>query len=127
MSRNKDVYYDNERNKIEKANRIEELENMIENHTRTERHLEENYDIVSLKKINEAREKQTEREEKIEILEAKIINGEKTNSNDSEGLEKNYAFSKGYMENNEEHMDEDALENMKEKQQNRRDEMTGLS
>lgn len=127
MVRHKDRYESEEGDKIEKANRIEELENLVESHCRTERHLEQHYDITSPEKICQARRKQAEREYTIEILEDKIASGKQTLSNESEGLEKNYTFAKGYMEHNEEHMDEEALENMKEKQQNRRDKMDGLT
>ncbi|WP_291633120.1 hypothetical protein [Clostridium sp.] len=125
MARN--IYYDNERNKLEKANRIEALENIVESRSRTERHLKDHSAISSSKKVNEAREKQSQREDNIEILKNKIVSGGQTHYNESEGLEKNYAFAKGYMEHNEDHINEGALENMKEKQQNRRDKMTGLS
>ncbi|MFT5874056.1 MAG: hypothetical protein ACI8WT_003016 [Clostridium sp.] len=125
MARN--IYYDDERNKIEKANRIEALENIVESHSRTERHLKEHSDISSAKKVKEATEKQAHREYNIEILEDKIVNGGQNKYNELEGLEKNYAFAKGYMEHNEDHIDEGALENMKEKQKNRRDKMSGLS
>ncbi|MGH4122935.1 MAG: hypothetical protein ACREV6_08405 [Clostridium sp.] len=127
MPRNKDKYVNDDRDKIEKANRIEELENLVESHTRTERHLEQHSDIASPERVNEAREKQAEREDNIEILKDKIVSGNKTRSNESEGLEKNYTFANGYMDHNKDHMDKDVLENMKEKQQNRRDRMNGLT
>lgn len=40
MARNKDIYLNHERDKIEKANRIEELENLAKNHTKTDQSLE---------------------------------------------------------------------------------------
>lgn len=127
MARNKDRYENDERGRIEIANRIEELQNIVESHTRTERHLEQHSDITSPERVREAREKQAEREDNIEILEDKIVNNGRTDNNEVEGLERNYTFAKGYMEHNKEHMDQEALENMKEKQQNRRDKMTELS
>ncbi|MBZ9636877.1 hypothetical protein [Clostridium sp. FP1] len=127
MPRNKDKYVSEDRNKIEKANRIEELENLVESHTRTKRHLENHSDITSPQKVNESREKQAERECNIEILKDKIISGQQIRSNESEGLEKNYTFAKGYIAHNKNHMDGEALENMEEKQQNRRDKMSGLT
>lgn len=127
MARNKDRYANEERDKIETANRIEELENIIEGHTRTERHLEQHSDIASPEKVRQAREKQVEREDNIEILEDKIVSGKRSDNDEIEGLERNYTFAKGYMEHNKEHMDQEALENMKEKQQNRRDKMQELS
>lgn len=127
MPRNKNKYVNEDHDKIEKSNRIEELENLVESHTRTERHLEQHSDISSPQKVRESREKQAEREDNIEILKDKIINGQKTHFNESDGLEKNYIFAKGYMDHNKDHMNESALENMKEKQQNRRDTMSGLT
>ncbi len=127
MARNKDIYDTDERGRIETANRIEELENIVESHTRTERHLEQHSDISSPENVRAAKEKQAEREDHIEILEDKIVNNGRTDNNETEGLEKNYTFAKGYMEHNKEHMDPEALENLKEKQQNRRDKMDGLT
>ena len=45
MGDNNNIYYNEDRNTIEKANRLEALENMVENHTRTERHLEQHSSI----------------------------------------------------------------------------------
>lgn len=127
MARNKDKYDHDECDRIETANRIEELENIVESHTRTERHLEQHSDISSPEMIREAKKKQAQRENNIEILEDKIVNNGHKQPNEEEGLERNYTFAKGYMEHNKEHMDPEALENLKEKQQNRRDKMDGLT
>lgn len=48
-------------------------------------------------------------------------------ANEIENLEKNYIFAKEYMEHNKKNIDGEALENMKEKQQNRRDKMNELT
>lgn len=127
MPRNKDKYVCEDRDKIEKANRIEELENLVESHTRTERHLEQHSDISTPEKVSQSKEKQAEREFNIEILKDKIVSGQQTHSIESEGLAKNYTFANGYIDHNKDHMNEEALENMKEKQQNRRDKMNGLT
>lgn len=127
MTNNKTNFPNDQRDKIETINRIDELENIVECHTRTQRYLEAHSNISSPEKISEAREKQAHREDHIEILEEKIATGQRLPSTESEGLEKNYTFAKGYMEHNQEHMSEEALENMKEKQQNRRDKMSGLN
>lgn len=127
MARNKDKYAPDERDRIEAANRIEELENIVECHTRTERHLEQHSDIASPEMIADAKDKQTQREKNIEILEDKIVHNGHKQPNEEEGLERNYTFAKGYLEHNKEHMDPEALENLKEKQQNRRDKMDGLT
>jgi len=136
MARYNNIYYNEDRYKIEeanraqtnceKANRIQQLENIVENHTRTERHLETHSDITSLEKLSEAIVKQSEREYNIDMLESKILNKGQPNSNHLNGLEKNYAYAKEYIEHNKKHMDREALENLNERQQNRRDELSGL-
>lgn len=138
MSHNNNFYNNDDRYKIEKANRLEDinrqeninrieaLENIVQNHTRTERHLEKHSDITSSKKLSESIVKQNERESNIELLEAKILNDGQRDPNQLVGLEKNYAFAKGYIENNKDHMNQDSLNNMNKKQQNRRDEMNEL-
>lgn len=127
MPRNKDKYDSDERNELERANRIEELESLVECHTRTDRHLEQHADIASSKGIRAAERKQDEREANINALEDKISYGGPTDTNEVKNLEKNYIFAKGYMEHNKEHMPEEDLENMKEKQQNRRDKLNELT
>ena len=81
MPRIKNHYVNADREKIEKANRIEELENLVESHGRTERHLQEHSDITSLEKVDEAIEKQADRNYNIEILKYKIENGIQPHSN----------------------------------------------
>ncbi|MCB2293383.1 hypothetical protein LGK95_07595 [Clostridium algoriphilum] len=126
MANTKNIYNNEDRYKIEKANRIEALENIVENHTRTERHLERHADIASSQNLSNAIVKQVAREDNIGNLEDKIVNGGQRDSDQSETLEKNYTFAKGYIEHNKDHMDPLALKNMEERQQNRRDEMTEL-
>lgn len=57
----------------------------------------------------------------------KIESVEQQRSDELKGLEKNYKLAKGYMNNNADHMDSEALENMKENQQNRRDKIDELT
>ncbi|MBU3179704.1 hypothetical protein [Clostridium psychrophilum] len=121
------IYNNEDRYKIEKANRIEALENIIQNHTRTERHLEKFSDINSLEKYSNTIIKQVSREDNIENLEEKILNNGQRNSANIEELEKNYNFAKGYINHNKDHMDPQALKNMEERQQNRRAEMNELT
>ncbi len=126
MGDNKNIYNNEDRYKVEKANRIEALENIVEKHTRTERHLERYSDIATSENLSNAIIKQVAREYNIENLEDKIVSGVQSDSDQSESLEKNYTFAKGYMEHNKDHMDPQALKNMEEKQQNRKDEMNEL-
>jgi len=127
MEYNNNIYNNEDRYKIEKANRIEALENIIENHTRTERYLERNSDIASSENLSNSIIKQVSREDNIEDIEDKIVSGGQKSSNQWEGLEKNYTFAKGYMEHNRDHMSQEALRNMEEKQQNRRDVINELT
>ena len=133
MARKNNIYYNDDRYKIEEANRIENenrieaLENIVEKHTRTERHLENHSDITSSKKLSEAIVKQSEREANIDSLESKILNDGQRSTTQFEGLEKNYDFAKGYMENNKDHMNQESLNNMNKRQQNRRDVMNELT
>lgn len=135
MTRNNNIYYNDDRYKIEEANRIETvnrieaLENIVKNHTRTEKHLEKHSDITSSEKLSEVIVKQCERESNIDSLEAKILNNGQRNLNQTDqiiGLEKNYTFASGYIENNKDNMNQESLNNMNKKQQNRRDEMNEL-
>ena len=126
MTHTKDSNLRNESNINEEANRLDELEHLVESHTRTERHLEQHSDIASPESVHEAKDKQAEREASIKALEEKIISGNHVHHDESECLEKNYTFAKGYLNHNSEHMDPKSLENMKEKQQNRRDTMEEL-
>ena len=127
MKYDKDSHLRTEGNTVEETKRLDELENLIEKHTRTERHLEQHSDIASPSALRDAEEKQTAREDCIEALEEKIINGDQVHHDESEGLERNYTFANGYLEHNREHMDPDSLESLKEKQQNRRDKIDELS
>jgi hypothetical protein len=126
MTHTKDSHLKSESNINEEANRLEELERLVESHTRTERHLEQHSDIASSESVHAAKDKQAEREASIKALEEKIICGNQVHHDESEGLEKNYIFAKGYLDHNSEHMDPKSLENMKEKQQNRRDKIDDL-
>jgi len=88
--------------------------------------LERYSDIATSENLSNAIIKQVAREYNIENLEDKIVSGVQSDSDQSESLEKNYTFAKGYMEHNKDHMDPQALKNMEEKQQNRKDEMNEL-
>lgn len=111
----------------EKFNKVNELENVIEKYTRTERHLEQHSDIANTESIEQAKEKQKEREEKIETLESKIINGEGgSKRTEAENLEKNIRYGEGYLNHNSENMNQHDLENLKDKQENRKDTLNSL-
>lgn len=113
-------------NNQEKFNRINELENVVEKHTRTERHLEQHSDIANDASTHNAEEKQKKRENEIHSLENKIINGDGGPTNERENLEKNIRYGEGYINHNAENMNQADLENLKDKQENRKDTLNTL-
>lgn len=111
----------------EKFNELNELENVVEKYTRTERHLEQHSDIANAESIDQAKEKQKEREEQIKTLENKIVNGESSSKKaEIENVEKNIKYGEGYLNHNSENMNQRDLENLKDKQENRKDTLNSL-
>lgn len=115
--------------KIQKKERqLENLENLVENHTRTERHLEQYSHIGDKDNKDNAREKQDIREKQILELENKILG---LDSNEIpevqlENLKERYASVQGYIENNRDKISEDDLRQLEEKQANRREQIANL-
>lgn len=113
-------------NKQERLNRINELENVVEKHTRTERHLEQHSDISSEEALECAKEKQRKREDEINALEYKIIFDDGGPTDERENIEKNMCFAEGYINHNADHMSDVDLRNLKNKQENRKDTLDNL-
>lgn len=111
---------------IETENRIEELINVVENHTRTERHLEQHSDISSPKQLSNAQDIQQVREDNINSLKNKIVYNDGGPTEEKENIKKNIAFTNGYIKNNKDHMNGEQLENMLEKQENRHEKLNEL-
>ena len=115
--------------KFEKKERqLENLKNLVENHTRTQRHLEQYSHIGSKENKDNAREKQDIRERQILELENKILG---LDSNEIpevqlENLKERYTSIQGYLENNKDKMPKDILEQLEEKQANRREQIANL-
>jgi len=115
--------------KFEKKERqLENLENLVENHTRTERHLEQYSHIGDKDNKDNAREKQDIRERQILELENKILG---LDSNEIpevqlENLKERYASVQGYIENNRDKLSEEDLKQLEEKQANRREQIANL-
>lgn len=115
--------------KFEKKERqLENLENLVENHTRTERHLEQYSHIGSRENKDNAREKQEIRERQILELENKILG---LDSNEIpevqlENLRQRYESIQGYIENNRDKLEPDVLEQLEEKQGNRLKQIANL-
>lgn len=90
----------NEQEKNER--KLDNIINIVEKHTRTERHLEQYSDISTPENKQKAIEKQNLREKQIQELKGQII-GEKQNKNkqeyELEDLKENYKIGIDYYEN----------------------------
>lgn len=111
---------------IETKHRIEEIEKLTNCCVRTERHLEQHSDIASKEQIKDAKELQQERKDLINNLEDKIAYGENKHQNQLKNLEENYDKTEKYIAYNEDHMSSDDLNNLKQKQENRQNQLNCL-
>jgi inactivated superfamily I helicase len=107
----------------ENERRIDHLVDLVDKQTRTERHLEQHSDISDADNINHAKNIQEKRQEEIENLKNIIVNGEHSNNDQKENLRKRYEYTEGYLNHNADHMDQVTLENTKEKQEHRKEQM----
>ena len=110
----------------ENKRRIEQLENLVEAHTRTERHLEQHSDIASEEQLERAKELQRIRVEEIEKLENIIAYGENYDNDELKNVQKNYEYTQGYINHNIDHMDEENLKKTLEKQEHRKEQIEFL-
>ena len=113
---------------IKKERQLENLENLVENHTRTQRHLEQYSHIGSKENKDNARQKQEIREMQIEELENKILG---IDSNEMpevqlENLKQRYESIEGYINNNRDTIPQDVLAQLQEKQINRKIQIDNL-
>jgi len=106
--------------------RIEELLNINNKYVRTQRHLEQHSDIASPDQLQHAFEIQKEREERMEHIKNLIVNGNQSREDNIDALEKRITYTSGYLENNSDYMDPVTLENTKEKQENRKQQLENL-
>ena len=107
---------------------LENLENLVENHTRTQRHLEQYSEIGNPENRENARKVQKVREEEIKILENQIkgVNDKITPQEHLENVKERYNNTEGYIQNNKDSMDEQMLRNLQEKQQHREEQIRFL-
>lgn len=106
-----------EPNDEQKERQVENLVNLVEKHTRTQRHLEQYSDIGSRESKERAREKQDVREAEMENLKDKIVlNNTERKVDQVQNLEDNYKGAQIYMEENYEKISEERLRNMENKQ-----------
>lgn len=109
--------------KEDTSNRIDEIINLTEKKTRSERHLEQHSDIGDPDRLDHVREVQDERDCQIQNLKNNIIEGENANQDEYDNLNKNYEYTQGYIDHNKDHMSKEALKNTQRKQENRKDQM----
>lgn len=116
------------REDLKKTNerRIEELLNINNKYVRTQRHLEQYKDIATLEQLEHAFEIQKEREERMEHIKDLIVNGSQSREENIDALEKRIAYTSGYLKNNSDYMDDVTLENTKEKQENRKQQLENM-
>ena len=119
---------ENFNNNKKKDRQLDNLINLVENHTRTERYLEQYSHIGNQNNKKHAKEIQEIREEQIEDLRDKL-NGNadiQTREEQIENLERRYELTEGYIENNKENMSDETLRNLEEKQEKRRIQLDNL-
>ncbi|MFL0248236.1 hypothetical protein [Candidatus Clostridium stratigraminis] len=114
---------------LENERRVENLIDIVENKTRTDRHLEQHSDIGDPDRLDHAKEVQDARETQIENLKNAIVYGDNS-KNDTEdqisNLKDNYTFAEGYINHNGDHMSDKAYNNLKKKQENRKEQLDQL-
>ena len=106
--------------------RIDQLMNLVDKHTRTERHLEQHSDIATPEAIAHSKEVQKEREQEIHNLKNVIAHGKHINVDEVTNLQRNYEFTNSYIAANENRMDSETLQRTKEKQENRAEHMDNI-
>lgn len=119
----------NEENREKKERQLDNLIDLVENHTRTKRHLEQYSEIGSHENKENAREKQDLREEEIENLKNQLkdkTEGE-IKKQEVQNLVEKYQSTQAYLENNYEHISEADRKNLQEKQENRKTQIENLS
>ena len=117
------------REQEKKDRKVDNLINIVERYTRTERHLEQYSNIGNPEHKENARNKQELREKQIDELKSQLIGDDKdtpTKEEQLEDLKQNYEFGEGYINSNKDHMNETDLENLERKQENRRIQLENL-
>lgn len=111
-----------------KARQLDNLTNLVENHTRTKRHLEQYSEIGDPKFKEMAREKQEKREENIYKLKQEIVDEEQEDTIEQqiENLHDNYEAAQRYIEVNRNTMSPQDLQNLQAKQQHREEQLNNL-
>jgi len=108
------------------ARRIDQLIDVVEKHTRTERHLEQNLGMSNIKDVKHTLKVQEDREHEIENLKNIIAYGKHDDDDEMKNLTRNYTFTDNYLDHYENRMDTATLENTREKQENRKIQIESL-
>ena len=118
----------NNNNQDKKERQLDNLTNLVENHTRTKRHLEQYSEIGDPQFKEMAMEKQQKREENMYKLKQEILDEDENETIEQqiENLHDNYEAAQRYIEANQETMAPQDLQNLQEKQQHRKEQMENL-
>lgn len=121
LDKSKDIQSENQR-------RVDNLIDIVEKHTRTERHLEQYEDsgIPSPENIEHAKKVQGFREDEIDNLKNIITTGQHSNNNELDNVKKNYKYTEGYLNNNSDTMESHTLDHTKKKQEHRKEQIDNL-
>ena len=112
----------NEGKSLETKNRVDNLINLVEKQTRTERHLEEHSDISSSpENIEHAKKVNQDRQHEIENIKNILADGEQKNI--IKNTEKRMRNTGGYLNNNADHMNSQDLKNAQAKQEHRKEQL----
>jgi len=115
-------------NQDKKERQLDNLTNLVENHTRTKRHLEQYSEIGDPQFKEMAREKQEKREENMYKLKQEILDEDENDTIEQqiENLHDNYEAVQRYIEANQETMAPQDLQNLQAKQQHREEQLNNL-
>ena len=118
----------NNNNQDKKERQLDNLTNLVENHTRTKRHLEQYSEIGDPYFKEMAREKQTKREENMNKLKQEILDEDENQTIEEqiENLHDNYEAAQKYIEVNQETMAPQDLKNLRARQQHREEQLNNL-
>ena len=111
-----------------KERQLDNLTNLVENHTRTKRHLEQYSEIGDPYFKEKAREKQAKREENMNKLKQEILDEDENQTIEEqiENLHDNYEAAQKYIEANQQTMAPQDLQNLRERQQHREEQLNNL-
>jgi hypothetical protein len=103
--------------------RIEELLDINNRYVRTQRHLEQNTDIMPLDRLQHVFKIQEEREDRMENLKNIIAYDRHEGNGQAEILKKRLEYTDHYLQHHADHMDEFTLQKTNEKQEHRKEQL----